>query len=418
MHMHVSGVLPLHALLSGGCVRVHACARGCACVCMCAFASSQVCVRACVFVGMSASGMTVCSYVCSSAVSGISDRELHLRAQLRAHLFHCRKANNLMGSVATSWKQWVHDKDVGCPEAISLSWLYMQALDAGKASALPMLPQGLRRAPWEIPYHLKATEGGRTVQVDSHKAKSEADRTSRELKQSGLLQLWNAVATDSITGIQRPQTCPALWTDEDLHVYVYRHRDGRQVRERLVDENSERWRTLLVKWKHCMDSYSQQVKNSCTRNGGSFDSTPWKHLIHDYRSMMLGAGRGAGGENLYDPTEPSNELRLEASALYHACYLAKANQACGCCQSCVSSNRYERKLTFPWAVAGDILRNLKIHNHEASKPGHKRAPMAVDREVLVALQRRQRQKADSMAERMAMEEAEDEEQAPNAVMEG
>ena len=41
--------------------------------------------------------------------------------------------------------------------------------------------------------------------------------------------------------------------------------------------------------------------------------------------------------------------------------------------------------------------------------------MAVDREVVAALMRRQKHKADSTAERMAIEDADDEEQALNAM---
>lgn len=183
------------------------------------------------------------------------------------------------------------------------------------------------------------------------------------------------------------------------------------TRERLpYDSDGQRWDQLTIMWQGEVHKYRNDCKTqSASRAAGeSFDGPAWRRLIHLYRNQLLLCGQGAEGSegHAHDPTDPSNELRFKASALYHAFYTDASSRPCGRCDDCTSRRMtYERKFSFVWAVAGDILCNLKQRNMQAKKPREAlRAPMVVERSILQKRWSRQR-RAEAAAERLAIEEA-------------
>ena len=94
----------------------------------------------------------------------------------------------------------------------------------------------------------------------------------------------------------------------------------------------------------------------------------------------------------------TNCVRVRASALMEAVYtFCEQERSCGVCKSCVRQNSRQRKLTYVWCVAGDILLELKRRN--AAKAAAKakggplgaRAPFGADHHLMVMRLRRRRE---------------------------
>jgi hypothetical protein len=112
----------------------------------------------------------------------------------------------------------------------------MESLDAGKAEKLPQIPHDLTKK--RLPPHLwKSGAGfGAARQAPAHASCAH---------KSALLRMFEAVLTGSITGAEPPPSCPEMWLDPDLAVYVSGPGSAPFLSDAKHVELERKWEQLL-----------------------------------------------------------------------------------------------------------------------------------------------------------------------------
>jgi len=275
-----------------------------------------------------------------------------LQTAMAAHYYHCAKADELTKRIATLWKAFTDEQPADAEDPKRLNSLYMESLDAGKAEKLPQIPHDLTKK--RLPPHLwKSGAGfGAARQAPAHASCAH---------KSALLRMFEAVLTGSITGAEPPPSCPEMWLDPDLAVYVSGPGSAPFLSDAKHVELERKWEQLLSRYGNEMSSLieSEDLKN---------DPGSYARLMSGFRHELL---------NGRSPEVPCDELLAEASVVYRTIYQNRQNQTCGHCVQCSSASppKRVRKFTFVWNVCGDLLLHLKQRNRNS---GTGRAPMAVD----------------------------------------
>lgn len=302
-----------------------------------------------------------------------------------------------MRTAATKWKAWADVDGAGSERAKALVPIYMAALDSGKSGELQKVPPALLKVTYAYHLQKRATlaDGGAVARGGG----GGGGQPSSPQRQSALLRMWTAVASNRITGVAVPPTCPPVRIQEDEDFYVRRY-DARGQPSPYCDETT--WQQLQAKCKMQWDLYVQRI--ICSQ--GKLPNGEWVRLMQRLRLDFL-----AGPNGPRDPTDPCNELRAKASAWRHFVYSSRQTKPCGRCARCVAAGERERKLTPVWAVCGDILLDLKVRNNmRRNHPSC--APPAVDPDRLInRLRSRRRAEAEAAAEREHLQLGEDDSNA-------
>ena len=280
---------------------------------------------------------------------------------MQAHTIRCQEGQRVLAKAANYWKAYADEHGARHDGSVQLAFLYMEALDSGKADALPKLPPQLQKP---LPRHLqKQPKGGSGSPPAARAGGREGNKTPGG---SALLQMYTAVDADLITGKRERPTCPEVWIDPDLS----------------LDEKEPRKRELMDRWFMVCSSYRDEMKLLVQ----SYTPERWQQTIAQNRSELLAVG---------SPHDPSPELCSNVCALYEAFYSSRGQRKCGSCTECLLlKERDQRKSAkFIWAACGDLLLHVKGSNRRnraqlALEPEDRTAPKAVDEARFALLQKK------------------------------
>ena len=270
------------------------------------------------------------------------------RRQRIEHMLRCRKGQELISSVATAWKVYADEHGAIEERSMQLALLYMDALDAGKAEALPQLPQWADVQPWDVPAHLR-----KKLPTDAAVRAGKSTRSD----DSALYKMYLAVDESIYRGIDKHVECPIPQTDPDLKLSSPR---GTRA-------------TLLGWW----DTYKKHKDSFKELRASEQFGEQWLRAMAAHRSQLIEGGNVAA---------PDDALMESALTLYESLYKSQGQETCGRCAKCTSVGESNRRISaykFVWDIGGDLLLFIKANRlHEKRQRARefeaRRAPEAVD----------------------------------------